>query len=334
MNLRTSYMGLDLDHPVVASPGPFSRDIDGVLRLEDGGAAAVVLASLFEEQIKAERDAAHALLEHGSEAFAESQSFFPDVPDFEVGPERYLELVRKARERARVPVIASLNGASLGGWVEHARMLEQAGASALELNLHFVPTGEESGAEVEARCLEIVQAVRAQITIPLAVKVGPFFSAWGHMARALSQAGANGLVLFNRFYEPDLDIDRREVVPHLELSSPSEMRLGLLWLSVLYGRIGASLAGSTGVDTPAHVVKYLMAGADIVMTTSAVLRHGPGHLRTLREGLRDWLSARGYSDIAQLRGSMSRGKVADPSAFERASYVQSIEAFKSAARGR
>jgi dihydroorotate dehydrogenase (fumarate) len=319
-------MGLELDHPIVASAGPLSTDLDGIRRLEDGGAAAIVLFSLFEEQIRREAETVEQLLSLGTESVAESLSYFPELPDFRVGPERYLELVRRAREAAEVPIIASLNGASEGGWVEYAALLEQAGAFALELNLHFVPTDDrQSGRDVEERCLSIVRAVRSRISVPLAVKVGPFFSAWAHMAKQLVLAGANGLVVFNRFCEPDFDVERREVVPHLKLSTPDEMRLPLLWISILYGRNEASLAGSTGVETPTDAVKYLMAGADVVMTTSALLRHGPTHLGSLRDGLREWLDTRGYASVAQLRGSMSQRKVSDPSVFERVNYVQAIE---------
>ena len=329
VNLATSYMGLALEHPIVASAGPLQHDLDGIRRLEDGGAAAIVLFSLFEEQIRAEHDAADDLLQRGTESAAESLSYFPELPHFRIGPERYLELVRAARERTRVPVLASLNGATSGGWVEYAKLLEQAGASAIELNLHVVPTDEnKSGRDVEDEFLAVVRAVRANVTIPLAVKVGPFFSAWAHMARQLELAGADALVVFNRFYEPDIDVERREVVPRLELSTPAEMRLPLLWLGVLHGRLRASLAGSTGVDSVTDAVKFLMAGADVVMTTSALLRHGPGHLGALRDGLRAWLEARGYDSVAQLRGSTSRSRVADASVFERANYVQSLEGYR------
>ena len=330
VDLRTTYMGLELAHPIVASAGPISKDLDGIKRLEDGGAAAIVLFSLFEEQILREAAAVERSLELGTQSFAESLSYFPEVPAFEVGPDRYLELLRRAREAVNVPIIASLNGTSEGGWVDYAVKLHQAGAAAIELNVHFIPADLSlSGREVEDRYLDVLFAVKRAVPLPVAIKLGPFFSSFGHMAKRLDEAGADALVLFNRFYQPDFDIEKREVVPSLDLSSPREIRLPLLWLGVLHGKLRASLAATTGVETSVEVLKYLMAGADVVMTTSSLLRQGPSHLGTLLGGLRDWLSAHDYASVAQLRGSMSHRKVSDPTAFERANYLRVLESYES-----
>ncbi len=329
VDLKASYMGLELAHPIVASAGPLSKDLDGVRRLEDGGAAAIVLFSLFEEQIARDAAMAESLRAAGTESFAESLSYFPEVADFRVGPDRYLDLVRRAREATRVPIIASLNGTTEAGWLSYARLLQEAGASAIELNVYYVPADlETSGREVEDRYVDVLRAVKAHVTVPVAIKVGPFFSAFGHMAKRLDEAGADALVLFNRFYQPDFDLERREVSRAIELSSPRELRIPLLWLAVLFGKLKASLAASSGVETPLEVVKALMAGADVVMTTSALLRHGPSHLGRLRAGLAEWLSTNEYRSVAQLRGSMSHQRVPDASAFERANYVGSLASFE------
>jgi len=329
-DLRTTYMGLELAHPIVASASPLSKDLDGIKRLEDSGAAAVVMFSLFEEQIRREAAAVEHFTELGTESFAESLSYFPEIPEFKIGPDRYLDLVRRAREAVNVPVIASLNGTTREGWVDYAKLLQQAGASALELNVYFVAADlEMTGRDVEDRYVDVLRAVKAEVSIPVAIKVGPFFSAFGNMAKRLDEAGADGLVMFNRFYQPDLDVERREVAPTLKLSTPEEIRLPLMWLGILFGRLKASLAATTGVETALEVQKYLMAGADVVMTTSALLRHGPAHLGVLLAGLREWLSSHGYASAAQVRGSMSHRRVTDPSAFERANYVRLIEAYDS-----
>lgn len=323
VDLGARYLGLSLPHPVVASASPLSKDLDGILRLEDGGAAAIVMFSLFEEQLRAESAALDALVGAGGESFAESLSYFPDTAAIRVGPERYLELVRRASERVHVPIVASLNGVTTDGWSDYARRIEEAGARAIELNVYQVAVDPDvTGREVEDRIVDVVLAVKKAVTIPIAVKLSPFFSAFANMATRLDRAGADGLVLFNRFYQPDLDIERREVVPSLNLSRASEVRLPLLWLAVLHGKIGCSLAATTGVHSRDEVVKYVMAGADAVMTTASLLQHGPAHLRTLTEGLRDWLDEHGYRSVGELRGSMSQRKVADPAAFERANYLR------------
>jgi dihydroorotate dehydrogenase (fumarate) len=303
MDLSSRYLGLKLKHPVVASASPLTSTLDGIRRLEDAGAAAVVMSSVYEEQIRAE-DAAYALYtDHGSHSHPETASYFPELPDYEHGLSGRLETLRRAAEAVDIPVIASLNGASATGWVDYAARLEQAGAAALELNVWFVPTDlEQSGGDVERRYLEIVHAVRKTVRIPLAVKLSPFFSATAHMAGALVGAGADGLVLFNRFYEPDVDLETLAPRRDLELSSRHEIRLPMMWIALLHGRVKASLAATCGVEGPEEVVKYLLAGADAVMTTSALLRHGPGYLRTLVAGLERWLQAHGHASADEVRG--------------------------------
>lgn len=322
-DLHTTYLGLPLAHPIVASASPLSKSLDGVRRLEDGGAAAIVLASLFEEQIRQEQEMFDRLTALGADSHGEAAAYFPTVPGLQAGPEAYLELVSRARRAVGVPVIASLNGSTPSGWVEHARLLQQAGAHAIELNVFFVPADPAlTGREVEQRCEQVVHAVCAAVTIPVAVKVGPFFSAMGEMARRFAAAGARGLVLFNRFYQPDFDLDRLDVAPTVELSTSAEIRLPLLWIAVLRGRVPVSLAATTGVHAPADAVKYLLAGADAVMTTSALLKNGPGHARVLAEGIGEWLEAKGLASVATIQGAMSQQHVADPEAFERANYMR------------
>jgi dihydroorotate dehydrogenase (fumarate) len=329
MDLTTTYLGLKLQHPVVASASPLSRSVDGIKRMADAGASAIVLFSLFEEQIRHENEAFAFLSEAGTESFAESLSYFPAVADYNLGPNEYLELIRRAREAVPVPIIASLNGVTSEGWTEYARYMVEAGASAIELNIYYIPADlSMTSAAVEQRYVDVVRAVRQAVTVPVAVKLNPFFSAMGEMAKRLVDAGANGLVLFNRFYQPDFDLDELEVVPDLELSDAREIRLGLLWIAVLYGRLPCSLAATTGVQTAIEVVKYVMAGADAVMTTSALLRNGPGHLKSLVDGMTDWMNKRGYESVAQMKGSMSQMKVADPAAFERANYLKVLQSYK------
>ncbi|HNW78856.1 MAG TPA: dihydroorotate dehydrogenase-like protein [Candidatus Competibacteraceae bacterium] len=329
MDLRTTYMGMELQHPIVASASPLSGSVASIKRLEDAGAAAVVLFSLFEEQLKHESAALEYLMTAGTESFAESLSYFPEVDDYTVGPDRYLELVRQASEAVDIPIIASLNGITNTGWIEYARLMQEAGARGIELNIYYIPADlTTSGREVEQRYIEIVKAVKAAVSIPVAVKLSPFFSAIGSMAKALDDAGADALVLFNRFYQPDFDLDKLEVAPNLQLSTPDEIRLPLLWIAVLHGRLRASLGATRGVHSPVEVVKYLMAGADAVMTTSALLKHGVDYLSTLREGLRTWMEMRRYESVAQMKGSMSQRNVSDPTAFERANYIKTLESYK------
>ncbi|HEY7686270.1 MAG TPA: dihydroorotate dehydrogenase-like protein [Gemmatimonadales bacterium] len=328
-DLSTTYLGLPLAHPVVASPSPLAKSLDGVRSLEDGGAAAIVLASLFEEQLIRDNESFARYTVAGTDSFAESLSYFPAVPGAVLEPDEYLKLIADARAAVNVPVIASLNGATERGWVDFATRMEAAGAHAIELNIFYLPvSAEATGRSVEDRYVSVVRAVRAAIRIPLAVKVGPYFSAFGEMAKRLVDAGANGLVLFNRFYQPDFDLEKLDVVPNLELSTPLEIRLPLLWIAVLHGRLRTSLAATSGVHAPAEVVKYLLAGADAVMTTSALLRHGPTHLRTLVDGLAGWMERHRYESVTQMRGAMSQQNVADPEAFERANYVRILQSWR------
>ena len=330
MDLRTTWLGLELAHPIVASASPLSGSLDGVRKLEDGGAAAVVLHSLFEEQIRWENEAYEHLSKAGSESHAESMGYFPAVGREPAGPDHYLELVRRAREAVSVPVVASLNGVTDSGWTSFARLLQEAGAHALELNIFHVPSDRKArGRDVEERCEHIVGSVAAAVSIPITVKLSPFFSAPGEMAERLVSAGAQGLALFNRFYQPDIDLEKLEVEPSLELSQPWEMRLPLLWIAILRGRLRAALAATTGVEGPSEVVKYLLGGADVVMTPSALLRHGPGHLRTLVDGLGRWLEGRGCKAVDDVRGSMSQEQVPNPEAFERANYLRILQRYRS-----
>jgi dihydroorotate dehydrogenase (fumarate) len=285
---------------------------------------------LFEEQIRYEQDSLDYLTEVGTETFAESLTYFPPVKEYRIGPDSYLELIRAATKAVDIPIIASLNGVTNAGWTEYAREMIEAGAKAIELNIYYIPADiKVTGREVEEHYLSIVKAVRAKIKAPIAVKLSPFFSSMGEMAVRLVDAGANGLVLFNRFYQPDFDLDELEVIPDMELSTASEIRLPLLWIAVLHGRIQASLAATRGVQTGIEVIKYLMAGADAVMTTSALLRNGIGHMTTLIDGMKIWMEKRGYTSVAQMQGSMSQQKVKDPTAFERANYIKVLQSYRS-----
>jgi dihydroorotate dehydrogenase (fumarate) len=323
-------MGMKLKHPIVASSSPLSGNVAGVKRLEDAGASAVVLFSLFEEQLKHDSAALEYLMNAGTESFAESLSYLPEIDDYTVGPDTYLNLLRRASEAVDIPVIGSLNGITNSGWIEYAQLMQQAGAKGIELNIYYIPADlTTSGRAVEERYIEIVKAVKASVTIPVAVKLSPFFSAIGSMAKALDDAGADALVLFNRFYQPDFDLEKLDVAPNLNLSTPDEIRLPLLWIAVLYGKLRASLGATRGVHTPIEVVKYLMAGADAVMTTSALLKNGVDYLTTLRNGLQTWMEMNQYQSVAQMKGSMSQQNVADPTAFERANYIKTLESYKS-----
>ncbi len=331
MELNTEYLGLTLSHPIVASASPMTDSEDNIRRMEDAGAAAVVMHSLFEEQIRQETAAIDRLLTTGEESFGEALSYFPPLTDYRASEDRYLEILAAASSAIDIPLVASLNGVTAEGWTGHATAMEQAGASAIELNIYYIAAdAAESGQQVESRYLEIIRAVKGAVSVPVAVKVGPFFSAFAHMAQQMVGAGADGLVLFNRFYQPNFDLEQMAVTRTLELSRAEEIRAGLLWISVLYRKLGASIAASTGVEGPAEVIKYLMAGADVVMTTSSLLRHGIGHLGSLRKGLGDWMDRHGFDSLEPLRGSMSLSRVANPSAFERANYIRMLEEFEPA----
>jgi dihydroorotate dehydrogenase (fumarate) len=328
MDLSTRYMGLELANPIVASASPLTGTLDGIKHLEDAGVGAIVLPSLFQEEIEAE-EARHLRLTTAQDnSWAEASTNFPVMSAEKLGPYRYLELVRRAKTAVNVPIIASLNGITHAGWVDYATALERAGAAGLELNIYFIAADiSMSGREVEQRYLDILKAVRVAVRIPIAVKLSPYFSSIGHMAKQLHNAGADGLVLFNRFYQPDFDIATLKVLTDLELSAPDEIRLPLLWLAVLRGRVKASLAATTGVTTSDEVVKYLLAGADVVMATSAFLRHGPGHATVLLAGLTEWLTARKFTSLSAMRGIMSQERMEDPQAFERANYLKILQGY-------
>lgn len=329
-DLSTTYLGLPLRAPLVASSSPLTGNLDDLRRLEDAGAAAVVLPSLFEEEISHEEVEIDRMLETGAHSQGEATSYFPDLVSYDTGPDRYLELVHSAVEHLEIPVIASLNGTTPGGWLDHARWIEQAGAHALELNLYAVVADPKSSAgEVEERDREIVARVRSSIEIPLAVKLSPYFTALAHLARSLVAAGADGLTLFNRFYQTDLDVDTLEVVPRLAASHSDDLRLPLRWVAILYGRVDASLAASSGVHSCEDVLKALLAGADVAMLASALLEAGPGLLSELERELRAWLTDREYASVAQLRGSVSQRSVADPTAFERGNYMKLLRSYTS-----
>ncbi len=327
--LATQYLGYHLRTPLVASASPLSRDFDGVRRLEDAGAAAIVLHSLFAEQIEHDRLSFHAHLEDHRFLSPDAAGYLPEPPEQAFGADEYLDVVRRTREAVAVPVIASLNASRPGAWADYAAQIERAGARALELNIYSVAADPSvDGAEIEAEYLAAVSAVREAVSIPLAVKLHPFFSSVAAMAARLDELGVNGLVLFNRFYQPDIDLEKLEVVPSLELSTPAEARLSARWIAILHGRVRADLAATTGVQSVTEVTKLLAAGARVTMLASALLRHGPDHLRLIESDLTRWLEEHEYEALAQLQGSMSQQRCPDPVAFERANYLRTLLTYR------
>ncbi len=325
MDLATRYLGLDLPNPLVASASPMSKTVDGVRRLADAGVGAVVLYSLFEEQLRREAEQNARRAEAGSESFAESLTYFPDAAGADHGPRRYLSLLERAVEAVSVPVIASINGSTPGSWAGYARSMQDCGAAAVELNIYSLPGDPHiSGRDVEQRHLDILAGVKDAVTLPVAVKLSPFFSATAEMARRLDLAGADGLVLFNRFFQPDIDTETLAVTPGTSLSRAAEARLPLTWITLLHGRISASLAATTGVEGSTELVKYLLAGADVVMTASALLRHGPDYAAVLLDGLRDWMARKGYAAIEEVRGLLAVPIGTDEAEYEREDYVRSL----------
>jgi dihydroorotate dehydrogenase (fumarate) len=327
--MHTSYLGMTLAHPIVPSASPITGDIDHLLRLAEAGASAVVLPSLFEEQVEHEAMAVHMGLEWAKDSFAEAaDGYLPELEDYNTGPARYLELIRAAKSELSVPVIASLNGTTTGGWALYAKILADQGIDALELNIYLIAADSAlTGSQVEHQYLSLVELIRRTVEVPLAVKVGPFFSSMANMATRLIGAGADGLVIFNRFYQPDIDLDRMEVVPNLVLSTPAELRLVLRWIAILYGRIEGSLAATTGVDGAGEAAKLVLAGADVTMMASSLLHNGPERLRETVDGLQTWLVDNGYQSLEQAKGSFSQAAVADPSAFERANYMRTLMSY-------
>jgi dihydroorotate dehydrogenase (fumarate) len=326
MDLSTTYLGLKLPSPLVASASPLSRDVDGICRLEDAGASAVVLYSLFEEQLRQEEMDLQYHMTAGTESFPESLTYFPQPSEFHTGPEGYLNHIRKAKSAVGMPIIASLNGTTLGGWTKFASEIERAGADAIECNIYSIPTDPRlTAADVEKTYLDIVRAVKETVSIPVAVKLSPFFSNLANFARRADDAGADGLVLFNRFYQPDIDLEELEIRPNVLLSTPQALRLPLTWIGILYGRVRASLAGTGGVHSAEDAVKLLMVGANVTMVCSSLMRHGVNHLRHLERELREWMEEHEYESVAQMQGSMSQLRCADPAAFERAQYMRAVK---------
>jgi dihydroorotate dehydrogenase (fumarate) len=329
IDLSTQYLGLRLRTPLVPSASPLSQEISSLRRLEDSGASAVVLHSLFEEQLRQESLELDHHLSAGTESFAESLTYFPQASEFRLGPEGYLEHIRKAKEALNIPVIASLNGATVGGWAKYARQIQEAGADALECNIYYIPTNPDlKAAEIEQTYVDIVWAVKSAISIPVAVKLSPFFTNIANVAKRLDDAGADGLVLFNRLYQPDIDLDELEIRPNVLLSTPQALRLPLTWIGVLYGRLKASLAATSGVHAPEDVIKLLMVGADVTMLCSSLLRNGINHLRHMERGIEEWMEQHEYESVRQMRGSMSQQRCLDPSAFERAQYMRAVKSLQ------
>ena len=329
MKLYSSYMGLKLESPIIVSACTLSEQTDNIVKMEDNGAGAVVMFSLFEEQIRMEEARFKGVMSETTYAFPEALDYFPDLDDFNVGVDDYLENIRKAKERVNIPIIGSLNGITTEGWIDYSRLMEQAGADAIEVNIFFIPGDiAMSSAEVEHRYLNIIETIRHTVKIPVAVKLNPYFSATGNMALRMKNAGANALVLFNRFYQPDFDINELVVKTDLHYSESSEIRLPLMWIALLYGKVNLSLAATTGVQSAVEVVKYLLAGADVVMTASSLYKNGIPYLKTMNKELQDWMYMMGFDSLEKFRGIMSQQNVSDPTAFERANYIRILEGVK------
>ena len=329
MNLTTNYLGMTLKNPVVASSSPLSHTVDSIRRLEDAGAAAVVMYSLFEEQIGFDSYYIDYHLTQGIDSYAESISYFPDMQSYNVGPDEYMNLIRRAKDAVDIPIIGSLNGASVGGWTDYAALIEEAGADALELNVYYLPANPEvTGIEVETLYLDILSAVRQAVTIPLAVKLSPFFSSIANMAGRLADHGADGLVLFNRFYQPDFDLENLEVAPRLVLSNSNELRLPLRWVAILYGRLSVDFAITSGIHTSQDVIKGLMAGANVTMMASELLQNGVRRIGQVLNELVAWLTEHEYQSVMQMIGAMSQKHCAEPAAFERANYMKMLQSYR------
>jgi dihydroorotate dehydrogenase (fumarate) len=329
MNLNTRYMNLELKHPLVPSSSPLTHTIDGIRLLEDAGASAVVMYSLFEEQITLESYYIDYYLSFGTESYAESLSYFPEMEGYNIGPDDYLDLICRAKECVDIPVIGSLNGISTGGWIDYAGLIEEAGADALELNVYYIPTNVAlTGEEVEHIYTDILSEVKRTVSIPVAMKLSPYFSSLPHMAHKLAEAGADALVLFNRFYQPDIDLEKLEVIPRLVLSESREMRLPLCWVGILYGRVNCDLAITSGVHTYEDALKGLMAGASATMMASELLKNGAGRIREILGEMIHWMEEHQYSSVQQMKGSLSQINVAEPAAFERANYMKVLASYR------
>jgi dihydroorotate dehydrogenase (fumarate) len=329
IDIRVKYLGLSLRSPLVPSASPLSADIGNIKKFEDVGAGAVVLPSVFEEQIQKEDEELEKHLSAGTESFAEATTFFPTPKEFKLGPDQYLELIRKAKESVRIPVIASLNGSSPGGWTDYAKKIQEAGADALELNIYYIPTdGKLRSSAIESSYIDILTLVRKSVTIPIAVKLSPFFTSMVNMAKRLTKAGADGLVLFNRFYQPDINLETLEVENSVLLSTPQARRVPLRWIAILYGQVKADLAATSGIHSGHDALKMLMAGATITMMCSALLKNGINHIQTVEKEMVEWMEKHEYESVEQLRGCLSQKKCPDPSAFERAQYIRALQGFK------
>jgi dihydroorotate dehydrogenase (fumarate) len=329
MDLTTTYMGLTLKNPVVPSASPMSKDLGLIKRMEDAGASAIVMYSLFEEQLMHEQLELDHFLTQGTESYQEALSYFPETTDFNLGPDEYLDHIRLAKESTSIPIIGSLNGVSAGGWLEYAKKIEEAGADGLELNIYYIPTdGRYSAEEIEAIYIEDLTRVKGAVSIPVAMKLSPYFSSLSNMARKLDGAGADALVMFNRFYQPDFDLEALEVVPTVNLSSSAEARLPLRWIAILYGHLKSSLAATTGIHTAEDVLKMLMAGADVTMMCSALLEKGPEHISVVLNDMQRWMEEKEYESVKQMKGSMSQRSVAEPAAFERANYMKALNSWR------
>jgi dihydroorotate dehydrogenase (fumarate) len=329
MTVSTNYLGLTLKNPIVASSSPLSHNVDSIRRLEDAGAAAVVMYSLFEEQITFDSFYVDYYLTSGTNSYAESLNYFPEMQSYNVWPDEYMNLIRRAKETVDIPIIGSLNGVSAGGWTDYAALIEEAGADAVELNVYYIPTNENlKGTEIENIYLEILSEVKSSVSIPVAIKLSPYFSSIANMAKRLVDEGANGLVLFNRFYQPDIDLETLEVVPRLVLSNSAELRLPLRWVAILYGRLMADLAITTGIHTSQDVLKGLMAGAKVTMMASELLQNGIRRISVILDEIRSWMNEHEYESVAQMIGSMSQQHCAEPAAFERANYMKMLASYR------
>ncbi len=329
MDLSTKYLGLTLKSPLVASASPLSEDVNSIKKLEAAGIGAVVLYSLFEEQIRLEQEEYNFHTTQGTDAFAESLSYFPEVEEYKLGPELYLEHIQKAKSTVDIPIIASLNGSTIGGWTEYAKEFENAGADAIELNIYYIPTDSTmAGSEVEQQYIDILKAVKGAVKIPVALKLSPYFSNFSNMAKRLDEAGADALVLFNRFYQPDIDLDEFEVTPNLILSQSSAMRLPMRWIAILKDQIKADLAATSGIHTGTDVIKMLMVGANATMLCSSLLKHGINHVRNIEDHMKQWMREHDYKSVSEMQGSMSQQRTANPSSFERAQYMKAITKYQ------
>ncbi len=329
MKMNATYMGLSLNSPILVSACTLSEQTDNIVKMEDNGAGAVVLFSLFEEQIRKEEARFKGVMSETSYTFPEALDYFPDLDDFNVGTDEYLENIRKAKERVNIPIIGSLNGITNEGWIDYSKLMEEAGADGIEVNIFFIPADiAMSSSEVEHRYLNIITAIKQSVKIPVAVKLNPYFSAMGNMSLRMKNAGADGLVLFNRFYQPDFDINELVIKTDLHYSESSEIRLPLLWIALLYGKVNLSLAATTGVQSAIEVIKYILAGADVVMTASSLYKNGIPYLKTMNKELQDWMYMMGFDSIDAFKGSMSQQHISDPTAYERANYIKILEGVK------